>query len=296
METIVFKRAEGCEIALDVYPPSAAGGVPGAPIPAIVWIHGGALIMGSRKGIRPPLRDLLLGSGFAVVAIDYRLAPETKLPAILEDVIDAFAWVRSEGAARFHFDPARIGVVGNSAGGYLTLMTGVHVEPKPRALVSFYGYGDITAPWYSRPDPFYCSLPPIDESVARSLVGDIPLTDGASARGTFYRYTRQHGLWPQEVAGLDPDDNPRAFDPYCPVRSVTAAYPPTLLLHGTADTDVPYEQSVEMAAALQAAGVRHELMTIPDGPHGFDNNATPEDATPAGQALVRAHQFLLTHV
>ncbi|HET7767301.1 MAG TPA: prolyl oligopeptidase family serine peptidase, partial [Chloroflexota bacterium] len=107
---------------------------------------------------------------------------------------------------------------------------------------------------------------------------------------------RQHGLWPQEVAGLDPDKDDKAFDPYCPIRHVTAAYPPTLLLHGTADTDVPYQQSADMAAALQAAGVPHELITIPEGPHGFDNNATPEDGTPAGAAIRTAHEFLLAHV
>ena len=294
METVVFRRADGCAIALDLYVPE--GAARGGPVPLIVWIHGGALIMGSRKGIRAPMRDLLLESSFAVAAIDYRLAPETKLPAILEDVLDGFRWLREEGARRFGLDAARLGVVGNSAGGYLTLMAGVHVQPPPRALVSFYGYGDITAPWYARPDPFYCSLPAIDETQARSLVGSAPLTDGAGARGTFYRWTRQHGLWPQEVAGLDPDKDDRAFDPYCPIRNVTASYPPTLLLHGTADTDVPYQQSVEMAAALEAAGVTHELVTIPDGPHGFDNSATPDDPTPAGQALLRARDFLRAHV
>ena len=296
METIVFKRVDGCDIALDLYLPESAAAPPADRVPLIVWIHGGALIMGSRRGIRPPLRDLLVESGFAVAAIDYRLAPETKLPAILEDVLDAFSWLRSSGAQRFHLDPARLGVVGNSAGGYLTLMAGVHVEPKPRVLVSFYGYGDITAPWYSRPDPFYCSLPAIDETEARSLVGTTPLTDGAGSRGIFYRYTRQHGLWPREVAGFDPERDDRAFDPYCPIRNVSSAFPPTLLLHGTADTDVPYQQSADMAAALKEAGVTHELITIPDGPHGFDNAATPEDGTPAGQALQKARDFLRTHV
>ena len=116
METIVFKRADGCDVALDLHLPAGAAGPAAAPLPVIIWIHGGALIMGSRRGIRPPLRDLLLGSGFAVAAIDYRLAPETKLPAILEDVLDAFAWVRSEGPKRFRLDPTRVGVVGNSAG------------------------------------------------------------------------------------------------------------------------------------------------------------------------------------
>jgi acetyl esterase/lipase len=125
-----------------VYPaeaPVAGGG----RVPVIVWIHGGALIMGNRRSVRAPLRDALARSGFAQFSIDYRLAPETKLPAILEDVLDAFQWLRTEGTHRFRFDPERVGVVGHSAGGYLTLMAGVHLQQKPRALVSFYGYGDV---------------------------------------------------------------------------------------------------------------------------------------------------------
>ena len=307
VESVVFKRAEGGEIALDVYPPAdaalAGGGAGGVPV--VVWIHGGALIMGNRKGMRGALREALAGDsggerpGLAQVSIDYRLAPETKLPAILEDVVDAFGWVRGEGAARFGFDPARVGVVGHSAGGYLTLMAGVHVSPKPRALVSFFGYGDVAGAWYSRPDPFYCAQPAVEEAVARAAVGRVgsgAVTDGPAARGAFYLYCRQHGLWPREVVGLDPDREPGAFDRYCPARSVQADFPPTLLLHGDADTDVPYEQSVQMAAALEAAGVEHELVTVPGGPHGFDRDATLEDNTPAGAAVAKAHRFLVTHV
>jgi len=76
----------------------------------------------------------------------------------------------------------------------------------------------------------------------------------------------------------------------------TAEFPPTLLLHCTADTDVPYGQSVEMAAALTAAGAAHELVTIANGPHGFDSDARPEDGTAAGEALAKALAFLTSRV
>jgi dipeptidyl aminopeptidase/acylaminoacyl peptidase len=72
------------------------------------------------------------------------------------------------------------------------------------------------------------------------------------------------------VTGHDPDAEPDAFNPFCPVRNVTAEYPPTLMLHGDADMDVPYEQSVMMADELKRIGVEHELMTISGGGHGFD--------------------------
>lgn len=67
--------------------------------------------------------------------------------------------------------------------------------------------------------------------------------------------------------GHDPDVGPRAFDPLCPVRNVTADHPPTLLIHGDHDTDVPYEQSVMMAAELARAGVEHEFITTRGGGH-----------------------------
>jgi dipeptidyl aminopeptidase/acylaminoacyl peptidase len=79
------------------------------------------------------------------------------------------------------------------------------------------------------------------------------------------------------VAGLDPHTQRDAFTPYCPVRNVTPDFPPTLLFHGTFDTDVPWQQSADMAAALQKAGVVHEFVSIPEGAHGFDGGVKPED-------------------
>jgi acetyl esterase/lipase len=73
---------------------------------------------------------------------------------------------------------------------------------------------------------------------------------GLKNRGRFYLYTRQNGLWTKEVAGLDPVKERDKLDPYCPVRNVTPQFPPTLLVHGTDDTDVPYEQSRAMAKEL----------------------------------------------
>lgn len=149
-ETHVYKKIAGCEIKLDAFSALAND-----PKPVAVWIHGGALIFGSRrKSPNSPLVRTLLDVGFCVVSIDYRLAPETKLPGILEDVSDAFGWIRKH-AKKLGIDPDRVVVCGGSAGGYLTLMAGSTLNPRPKALVSYWGYGDIVGPWTSRPDPFY---------------------------------------------------------------------------------------------------------------------------------------------
>jgi acetyl esterase/lipase len=267
--TFTFKTVGECAIRADVHGAGAAG----AARPVVVWIHGGALIVGHRGGIDRALFARLREAGCVVVSIDYRLAPETKLPAIVEDVQDACRWVRERGPELFGCDPGRLAVMGGSAGGYLTLLTGHRVEPRPKALVSFWGYGDIAGAWYSRPDPFYRRMPLVPEDEARRVVGGAVLSEssGKNDRVRFYLYCRQNGLWPREVAGLDPDAEPRAFDPYCPLRNVTPDYPPTLLIHGTQDTDVPYEQSAAMDRELTRQGVEHELITVPGGGHGLGN-------------------------
>jgi acetyl esterase/lipase len=268
-ETLTLRVVGGCPIQADVFRP------PDDVVrPAVLWLHGGALIFGSRGDIHPAQRDLYLNAGYAVVAVDYRLAPETHLSEIVRDVRDSLDWLRGDGAKRFRVDPERLAVVGHSAGGYLALMAGCVARPSPRALVAFYGYGDIVAEWYTRPDPFYCLQPLVPQDEAYASVGRQPHSGATGEDDTrryrFYLFCRQHGLWPREVVGRDPRTDPQAFEPYCPLRNVTRGYPPTLLLHGDRDTDVPYEQSAMMAAELARVGVAHELVTIPDGEHGFD--------------------------
>ncbi len=258
MKTYTYKLiGENQELKADVH-----GTSDDAVRPVVVYIHGGALIVGSRELSAKPgtLLDALLKAGYAVVSIDYRLAPQVKLPAIIEDVRDACRWVRERDSELFNVNSEKIAVMGGSAGGYLTLMTGFCVDPRPDALVSFWGYGDIAGAWYSRPDPFYCQQPLVSKEEAYQAGG-----------GRLYLYLRQQGLWPQVVAGHDPDTEPEAFDPFCPVRNVDSNYPPTMLIHGTKDTDVPHEQSVLMANELARQGVEHEFITIPDGGHGFGN-------------------------
>jgi acetyl esterase/lipase len=239
--------------------------------PAILWLHGGALIMGNRRRVHPAQAEGYLNAGYTIISIDYRLAPQAKLSQILEDLDDAYQWVRSEGPRLFHIDPNRIAVIGHSAGGYLALMAGFRLNPRPTAIVSFYGYGDIAGEWYSRPDPFYNRQPQVPKEEAYQAVGTRLISDDLGTnRGRFYLYTRQQGLWPMEVAGHDPDEEPRVFDLFCPLRNVTKDYPPTLLLHGDEDTDVPFEQSVLMAEEFERHGVQHELIRLAGRGHGFD--------------------------
>jgi acetyl esterase/lipase len=289
-KTYTYKTVGNLPIKADVFR------LPGEDVrPVIVWIHGGALIMGQRGGPSLAQRKRYLDAGHVIVSIDYRLAPETKLADIIEDLRDAIGWVRAKGPELYRIDPKRVAVVGHSAGGYLTLMAGFAVEPRPQALVAFYGYGDVDGDWYAKPDPFYRKTRPlVSKEDAYKVIGAKEIAEGrVQGRGLFYLYCRQNGLWPQEVVGHDPAKEPRQFDRFCPVRNVTGDYPPTMLLHGDNDTDVPHQQTVAMAAELKRAGVVHELISIEGGEHGFDGRMQD---TQVSAAFDKIEKFLKKHL
>lgn len=298
---LTYKVAGDHAIKLDLYRPAGPG-----PFPVVVWLHGGALIAFSRHSIheRQGILEMLLQAGLAVAAIDYRLAPETLLPEILSDVKDAFGWVQAHGTEH-DLDPARVGVIGLSAGGYLTLMSGFMIVPRPKVLVSYYGYGDLTGDWYAQPDAFYNSLGMIPDEEAWSKVGTATISEPdlptALGRIRYYHWTRQRGSWPTHVTGKHPLTELDAFTPWCPLQNIHADWPPTLLIHGTADTDVPFEQSVMMLDALTTAGASAKLITLAGAPHVFDRGITLADLTAkpptaVAQACVESIGFLAKHL
>jgi acetyl esterase/lipase len=268
LETYTYKTAGDLAIKADVYRSNR-----NVTQPVVVWIHGGALIMGSRSDVSGRVKQFALDRGYVLISIDYRLAPETQLPEIIQDVEDAFDWVRRDGPKLFNIDPARMAVIGGSAGGYLTLTSGFRVKPRPTVLLSLWGYGDLIGNWYSTPSPHprhHQSKLTRDEAYRQ--VSGPPISDARDRKGdggAFYQYCRQTGTWPLAVSGWDPHNEPERFYPYMPVKNVTADYPPTALIHGTNDTDVPYEQSTMMVEQFQQHGVPQKEMSVLGGEHGL---------------------------
>ena len=260
--THTYKTVKRLPIKLDLHRPDTAG----RPRLA-VWIHGGALINGHRAGISGRVKTDLLGAGYALASI----ADDLKV------------------------DTSKIAVLGGSAGGYLTLATGYRVKPRPACLVPFWGYGDLVGDWYSKPSPHKRhNRVKFTETHARKQVAGPPVSDSRLRKGNggdFYNWCRQTGRWPLEVSGWDPHTEPEKFYPYMPVKNVTADYPPTLLIHGTADTDVPHEQSVLMQREFKKHGVSHRLVSIKGGEHGLGGGdpRAIDDAYKAALAFVQKH-------
>jgi acetyl esterase/lipase len=290
-ETYTYKTVNGCALSADLYHQDT-----GEQQPVLVWLHGGALIWGSRTRIDDAHVSEYVRAGYTVIALDYRLAPETPLSGIIEDLRDGVQWIRQELPAHVPITPERLVIVGHSAGGYLALLAGYLVTPSPQAIISWYGYGDIVGAWYSRPDSFYCQKPPVSKDMAFKAIGQMTLAEAAfMPRFDFYVYCRQHGLWPELVTGRHPDHDAEWFRSVCPLHNITPEYPPTLLLHGDQDTDVPYAQSVLLSQAFMHYQVPHALITMPNYGHVFDQMGNGLDDPSIREAFTQVLTFLHTH-
>jgi acetyl esterase/lipase len=199
------------------------------PRPTVLLIHGGSWIRGTRKSIGP-FANYLLTRGFSVASLDYRLAPRYTYPAQLEDVYAAERWLKAH-AEEYQLDVDHFFLVGFSAGGQLASLAGV------------------------RPDP---EAPPV-----RGVVD-------------FYGPTNFVGTSPNYLAALivnlyfgDRAKDPAVLLDASPLAYVSPQAPPFLIVHGTKDLLVPFEQSAALTSALREAGVEVTLLAVKGAGHGF---------------------------
>jgi acetyl esterase/lipase len=202
----------------------------------LVFFHGGGFVVGDLDTHDAPCRFLAERSGAAVLSVDYRLAPEHRFPAAVDDALAAFAWAR-EHAAELGLDPARIAVGGDSAGGTLATVVARLADPAFQLLI--YPGTDWNAQTYSR----------------RRFADDFLLTAEDIA---FYR---EHYL-PDDAAALDPRASPLLAEDLAgsaPAYVVTAGFDPLR------------DEGEEYARKLAAAGVRVALRRQEALIHGFVN-------------------------
>ena len=260
--------------------------------PGVMFMHGGALIMGNRFWIASETKNALLENGYVIISVDYRLAPEIKLFDIIDDLLVAHDWITNNGAGLFNVIPEKLGIMGESGGAYLTQLMGQHLPNRPPVVASFWGYSDITMEWITEPSQWYLTQQPIvSEEEAYSVVGNV-VTDGVE-RWPFYLYTRQLGIWPEEVTGLDPAVHSDIYHAmFCPLSNATLDYPPCIFVHGDQDTDVDYQQSVLMDTALENSGVDHQLITMPGAGHGFGGVPAADIQNYVAQVITFMDQYL----
>jgi acetyl esterase/lipase len=234
---ITYLVANSYEAKLDVYQRTAPG-----PHPTLIYIHGGCWVGGTKEGALMSIVPWF-EMGWNVVNVEYRLGRVSQAPAAVEDCLCALRWIGAH-AQQYQIDTNRLVVTGDSAGGHLSLTTGMIPQsaglnrqcpgvdlPKVAAVVNFYGITDVA-----------------------------DLLDGPNRKSYAVAWL---GSRP------DREEVARRVSPLIYVR---ADLPAILTIHGDADPTVPYNHAVRLHEALVKAGVANQLLTIPNGKHGRFTN------------------------
>lgn len=224
---IEYAHPAGASLKLDAWIPEGPG-----PFPAAILVHGGGWVAGDKQKYIIYIFEPLSRAGFAWFSINYRLAPQHRFPAAMEDTEAAIRYVKSN-AKKYKVDASRIALIGESAGGHIVSWVGVQkkVDTRVAAVVSFYGVHDV-----------------ISRAVQQGKLEDVNPFFG--------------------VEQLTADTAPLLIKG-SPVTYVQRGLPPFLMIHGRKDDGVPFEQSVQMCDKLKANGNSCDLIEL-DAGHGMD--------------------------
>jgi len=240
----VYGVANNYQLKLDVWQKQEAK----EPVPTLIYIHGGGWIFGDRTGATLQFLPYLQ-MGWNVVNVEYRMASASLAPAAVEDCRCALRWV-VQHAAEYNIDTNRIVLTGHSAGGHLSLTTGLLT---PQAGLDNQCFGTETLKvaaiinWYGISDVADLIAGPNLKNYAVQWVGSQPERAAIAKRVS-------------------------------PLTYVHAGNPPVFTVHGDADPVVPYSQAVRLHQALTQAGVKNELVTIRGGGHGGFTSEQLQDA------------------
>ncbi len=231
---ITYLTANNWDAKLDVYQSRDAT----TPNPTLVYFHGGGWVQGSKEASSLTFLPFL-DMGWNVVNVEYRLAKVSLAPAAVQDGLCALRWVY-RNAKEYNVDTGRLVVMGNSAGGHLALTTGM--VPASAALDSL--------------------CPGTEDLKVAAVINWYGITDVEELLGG-----------PNErnfaVAWLGGMGNRLAIAKrVSPLTYVRAGLPPIISIQGDADPVVPYTQNVRLHQALEQAGIRNQLVTVPGGKHG----------------------------
>jgi acetyl esterase/lipase len=237
---VVYNTANNTPLKLDVWYPRDSQ----TPTPTLVYIHGGGWIFGSKEGAVYQFLPFL-EKGWRVVNVEYRMASNSLAPGAVEDTRCALRWI-FRNAKQYNFDTSKIVLTGHSAGGHLSLITGMlpdgtaldnrcyasekygDVKMKVAAIINWYGISDVN-----------------------DLISGENLKNYAV-------------MW----MGSQPDAAEIARQ-VSPLTYVRAGLPPVMTIHGDKDDVVPFSQAVRLHEALDKAKVPNRLYTVKNGGHGM---------------------------
>lgn len=231
----------------------------------ILYFHGGGLLMGQREDLPQYHLDRLTKSGYSILAFDYRLAPETTFPLILEDVLDAIDYF-IENKSKLGYEDLPFFLWGRSAGAYLALLSyKMGLGEKPRGIISYYGYGFLCPDWYKSPSFYYLQYPNLKRESVKKLIKDRQLSEASpQIRFPLYLYTRQTGTWFSSFAGEDEEGFLSTYSLLNLPDQID--YPPSFLAHSLRDEDVPFRESIELSKLIRDSS----LYTPSVEGHDFD--------------------------
>ena len=226
------------------------------PLPLICWIHGGGWKNGSKSGTGI-LRTILRSGDFAGASIGYRLSDEAQWPSQIHDCKAAIRWLKAH-AEEYNFDANRIGIAGSSAGGHLVAMLGVshgvdHLEGE---------IGEHTAQ---------------DAEVACvvDLYGPTELLTMSDFDSTMDHNAPES---PESLLIGGPiQENKEKANDASPIKHISDDDEPFLIIHGTKDPLVSYQQSTAFEKALEEVGVTAILVTVEGGEHGKGFGTKPSE-------------------
>lgn len=247
---LVYSEPKGSPQLLDLYLPQDAGRTPS---PVVVWVHGGGWKNGSKEN---PRAAFLVGHGYAVASINYRLTDEAQWPAQIDDCRNAVRWLRKH-ASTYRLNPRKIGVFGSSAGGHLVALMGTLPCPEDESVSSRV---QAVCDWFGPSD--LLTMPPNNVGHGRTAE-DVANSNGAKLLGQTVREVPDLARQVSAFYNVSPDD------------------PPFLIMHGDLDPGVPLSQSTRLYHKLREAGVYAELEVVEGAGHGG-----PHFNTPAVQARV----------
>lgn len=239
----------------------------GTPRSCVLYLHGGGLLYGERDDLPARYIEMLLARGHMLVCADYPLAPETPLRGIHAFVDALWEWCAGELAPAHGAE--RVFLFGRSAGAYLALtlagrLTERAQAAQPSGVIDLYGYDNTSLDAIAAPSEHYLKFPVVGRSVAEGLVSPAPVTSAPiSARYALYVHARQQGCWDELLATSASESAAYAIS-----DERAAKMPPVFYAASTADQDIPYSVSKQLARRLRA-----KMVTVYGLEHDFDRNS-----------------------